>query len=52
MPSILAGGSGEKKILKIVAKNADACNLFGSPETIKRKLEALFDHCTKIGRPF
>jgi alkanesulfonate monooxygenase SsuD/methylene tetrahydromethanopterin reductase-like flavin-dependent oxidoreductase (luciferase family) len=46
------GGSGEKKTLKIVAKHADACNLFGSPETIKRKLEALFDHCKKIGRNY
>ena len=46
------GGSGEKKILKIVAKHADACNLFGSPETIKRKLEALFDHCKSIGRNY
>lgn len=45
MPPILVGGSGEKKTLKIV----DVCNLFGSPETIKRKLEVLFDHCKKIG---
>ena len=52
MPPILVGGSGEKKTLMIVAKHADACNLFGSPETIKRKLEALFDHCKKIGRNY
>jgi alkanesulfonate monooxygenase SsuD/methylene tetrahydromethanopterin reductase-like flavin-dependent oxidoreductase (luciferase family) len=52
MPPILVGGSGEKKTLKIVAKHADACNLFGSPETITRKLEVLFDHCKKIGRNY
>ncbi len=52
MPPILVGGSGEKKTLQIVAKHADACNLFGSPETITRKLEVLFDHCKKVGRNY
>ena len=52
MPPIMVGGSGEKKTLKIVAKHADACNLFGSPETITRKLEVLFGHCKKIGRNY
>ena len=41
-----------KKTLRIVAKHADACNLFGSPETIRRKLGVLFDHCKKIGRNY
>jgi alkanesulfonate monooxygenase SsuD/methylene tetrahydromethanopterin reductase-like flavin-dependent oxidoreductase (luciferase family) len=50
MPPIMLGGSGEKKTLRIVAKHADACNLFGSPETVRRKLEVLFDHCKKIGK--
>jgi F420-dependent oxidoreductase-like protein len=48
-PSILIGGSGEKKTLKIVAKYADACNLFGSPETVKRKLNILKEHCHSVG---
>jgi F420-dependent oxidoreductase-like protein len=52
MPPIMVGGSGEKKTLRIVAKHADACNLFGSPETIRRKLGVLFDHCKKIGRNY
>jgi alkanesulfonate monooxygenase SsuD/methylene tetrahydromethanopterin reductase-like flavin-dependent oxidoreductase (luciferase family) len=29
-----------------------AINLFGSPETITRKLEVLFDHCKRIGRNY
>jgi len=51
-PPILVGGSGERKTLKIVAKYADACNLFGSIETIKRKLDVLKEHCKNIGRDY
>ena len=51
-PPILIGGSGERKTLKIVAKYADACNLFGSAETIKRKLSILKEHCKSVGRDF
>jgi F420-dependent oxidoreductase-like protein len=51
-PPILVGGSGEKKTLKIVAKYADACNLFGSPETVKGKLNILKEHCKNIGREY
>jgi F420-dependent oxidoreductase-like protein len=51
-PSILVGGSGERKTLKIVAKYADACNLFGSIETIKRKLDVLKEHCKNVGRDY
>src|ERR671921_604330 len=51
-PSILVGGSGERKTLKIVAKYADACNLFGSSETIKRKLDVLKEHCKSVGRDY
>jgi hypothetical protein len=42
---ILVGGSGERKTLKIVSKYADACNLFGSAEILKRKLDVLKEHC-------
>src|SRR5919108_991930 len=51
-PPILVGGSGERKTLKIVAKYADACNLFGSPETVKRKLNILKEHCKSVGRDY
>jgi F420-dependent oxidoreductase-like protein len=51
-PPIMVGGSGERQTLKIVAKYADACNLFGSAETIKRKLSVLKEHCKSIGRDY
>jgi F420-dependent oxidoreductase-like protein len=51
-PPILVGGSGERKTLKIVAKFADACNLFGSAETVKRKLIILKEHCKNVGRDY
>lgn len=40
----LIGGGGEKRTLKMVAKYADQCNLFGSPE-VKHKLTVLRQHC-------
>jgi F420-dependent oxidoreductase-like protein len=51
-PPILIGGSGERKTLKIVAKYADACNLFGSPETVRKKLDILKEHCKSVGRDY
>ncbi len=51
-PPILVGGSGERKTLKIVAKYADACNLFGSAQTVKRKLIILKEHCKSVGRDY
>jgi alkanesulfonate monooxygenase SsuD/methylene tetrahydromethanopterin reductase-like flavin-dependent oxidoreductase (luciferase family) len=51
-PPILVGGSGEKRTLKIVAKYADACNLFGSAETVKKKLDILRAHCESVGRGY
>ena len=51
-PPILVGGSGEKRTLKIVAKYADACNLFGSAETVKKKLDILKAHCKSVGRDY
>jgi alkanesulfonate monooxygenase SsuD/methylene tetrahydromethanopterin reductase-like flavin-dependent oxidoreductase (luciferase family) len=48
----MVGGSGERQTLKIVAKYADACNLYGSAETVKRKLSILKEHCKAVGRDY
>jgi len=49
-PPIMVGGSGEKRTLRIVARYADMCNLHGSPETIRRRLDILRKHCEDVGR--
>jgi F420-dependent oxidoreductase-like protein len=53
-PPIMIGGAGEKKTLPLVAKYADACNLyaFENLDVVRAKLEVLRRHCDKIGRPF
>lgn len=47
---ILVGGSGERRTLHLVAKYADACNLFGEPDTVAHKVTVLRRHCTELGR--
>lgn len=47
---ILIGGSGEKRTLRLVARYADACNLFGDPDRVRHKVEVLHRHCTEVGR--
>ena len=47
---IMIGGGGEKKTLRLVAQYGDACNVFGTPETIHRKYRILAEHCAAIGR--
>ena len=47
---ILVGGSGERRTLRLVARYADACNLFGDPDTVRRKVAVLHGHCADVGR--
>jgi F420-dependent oxidoreductase-like protein len=47
---ILVGGSGERRTLRLVARHADACNLFGDPDTVRRKVAVLHEHCVAEGR--
>ncbi len=50
-PPILIGGGGERKTLLLVAKYAQACNLFASPE-LAHKLDVLREHCAAVGRDY
>src|SRR5215469_3090582 len=50
-PPILIGGSGEKKTLRLVARYADACNIFDTPE-LAHKLDVLRQHCAAEGRDY
>jgi F420-dependent oxidoreductase-like protein len=56
---ILIGGSGERRTLRMVARHADLCNVFGwspgggeadGPAMVRSKLEVLARHCEAEGR--
>jgi F420-dependent oxidoreductase-like protein len=47
---ILVGGSGERRTLRLAARYADACNLFGEPGVVARKVEVLRRHCADVDR--
>ncbi|MQA84909.1 MAG: TIGR03560 family F420-dependent LLM class oxidoreductase [Streptosporangiales bacterium] len=54
-PPMLIGGTGEQRTLPVVARYADACNLFDIPDggrTVTHKLTVLARHCEEIGRPY
>jgi F420-dependent oxidoreductase-like protein len=56
-PRIMIGGGGEQKTLRLVARYADACNLFAAPgeeglATLSHKLDVLRAHCEVEGRSF
>lgn len=50
-PPVMIAGDGERKTLRLVARYADACNLYPTPE-IGRKLEILRGHCEAEGRDY
>ena len=52
-PPIMVGGGGEKKTLLLVARYADACNMFATgPEDVAHKLDVLRAHCDAEGRDY
>jgi F420-dependent oxidoreductase-like protein len=55
-PPIMIGGSGERKTLRLVAKYADASNIFAGPnagpEAVGAKLEVLREHCKREGTDY
>jgi F420-dependent oxidoreductase-like protein len=56
-PPIMIGGGGEKKTLRLVARYADACNLFaspraGGPAAVEAKLAVLRAHCEREGTDY
>ncbi len=46
----MIGGGGERKTLRMVAQYADESNLICAVDDIRRKLDALADHCATLGR--
>ena len=52
----MVGGGGERKTLRLVAKYADACNIFanadGGPAALQQKLDVLRGHCDREGRDY
>lgn len=52
-PPIMVGGTGEKYLLKTVARHANIYNHpFAAPQEVQRRLKALKDHCNSISRDY
>jgi F420-dependent oxidoreductase-like protein len=52
-PSLLIGGTGPKRTLRLVAEYADAANFFDIPDggaALRTNLSILADHCVAVGR--
>jgi alkanesulfonate monooxygenase SsuD/methylene tetrahydromethanopterin reductase-like flavin-dependent oxidoreductase (luciferase family) len=53
IPPVMVGGSGEKYLLRVVARHADWWNYsFRSREDYARKQEVLGNHCRDVGRDY
>lgn len=50
-PPIMIGGGGEQKTLRLVARYAQACNVFNGPD-LEHKLDVLRGHCETEGRDY
>jgi F420-dependent oxidoreductase-like protein len=55
-PPVMIGGSGKRKTLRLVAKYADASNIFAGPhagpDAVQAKLDVLREHCTREGTDY
>jgi F420-dependent oxidoreductase-like protein len=53
-PPILVGGGGERRTLRLVARHANACNLFEDlgPDGLRQKLDVLRRHCDTEQRDY
>ena len=47
---LIVGGGGERRTLRIAAAHADAVNVIGGPEVVRRKRAVLDRHCEVVGR--
>ena len=47
---LLVGGAGERRTLRLAARFADAANVFGDLDTVRRKAAVLRAHCADTGR--
>lgn len=50
-PRILVGGGGERRTLRLAARYADACNVYGGPDA-GHKLAVLKEHCWREDRDY
>jgi F420-dependent oxidoreductase-like protein len=52
-PPIMVGGGGEKKTLRLAARYADACNVFGTTSAeVAHKFDVLREHCATEDRDY
>jgi F420-dependent oxidoreductase-like protein len=47
---IVVGGGGERRTLRLAARYADGCNVFGEPDAVRHKVAVLHRHCAEVGR--